>query len=207
MLRRIAEASLTLFGYDQILVYTLCPDNGGNSGKSYSAQLFTLRLRGPFGAAVRAGFSLVYRSLSAISALSRPLQSLCLFYSHGLYANVGICQVDLSDLRTIDRTPSPIYCHYEYHHRTQGAVQHGMTQHCHREPAVLWRAWRAPPMPCGGLLRHRTARSDRGGVISSRKSSSCGVVISYWYLSQKIIRDDCQRLLCPTLKIRFLTFT
>ena len=192
MLRRIAEASLTLFGYDQILVYTLCPDNGGNSGKSYSARLFTLRLRGPFSAAVRAGFSPYYRSLSAISAPTRPLQSLYFFCLHGLYVYPEICQVDLSYLHTIDHAPSAIYCHYEYYHRTQGAVQHGMTQHCHREPAVLWRAWRSPPMPCGGLLRHRTARSDIGGVISRRKCSSCGVVISFWYLSEKIVPGDYQ---------------
>ena len=32
VLRRVADASLTLIGYNQILIYTLCPDNGGNSG-------------------------------------------------------------------------------------------------------------------------------------------------------------------------------
>jgi len=38
--------------------------------------LFALQLRGPFGAGVRAGFSPCYRSLTAVSALTRPLRSL-----------------------------------------------------------------------------------------------------------------------------------
>jgi hypothetical protein len=83
-------------------VYTLCPDNGGSSGEGYSAQLFTLRLRGPFGAGVRAGFSPDYRSLSAISTRTRPLQSLCFFCLHGLYAIGEICQANLG------------YCHLNF---------------------------------------------------------------------------------------------
>lgn len=35
------KASLTQSGYDQVEVYTLCPDNGGSSGSGYSAFAFS----------------------------------------------------------------------------------------------------------------------------------------------------------------------
>lgn len=63
MLQRGKKASLTHFGYGSLAAYTLCLDNGGNSGASYlilifhSATLRAIRRR-------RVGEVLTYSSLS-----------------------------------------------------------------------------------------------------------------------------------------------
>jgi hypothetical protein len=80
------EASLTRFGYGQrMLLNTLCPDNGGNSGARTGSRQrvprsFCLQLRGPFSAAVRAGLTPTPALWAAVSALTRP---------HLRFVNIG----------------------------------------------------------------------------------------------------------------------
>lgn len=52
----------SLFRVRQRPAYTLCLDNGGIPGAGYWRLAFALRLRGPFGAALRAGFHLILLS-------------------------------------------------------------------------------------------------------------------------------------------------
>ena len=74
-MRRGIDTSLTLFGHRD----ARSPDNGGQPGSGYSVvRHFALRLRGPFNAVVRTGFSLDARSLgrrfSAYYSSSTPLK-------------------------------------------------------------------------------------------------------------------------------------
>jgi len=76
-MRRGIDTSLTLFGHSD----ARSRGNGGQPGSGYPVvRHFTLRLRGPFNAVVRTGFSLDARSLgrrfSAYYSSSTPLEYL-----------------------------------------------------------------------------------------------------------------------------------
>ena len=98
------------FGYGpaNFLAYTLCPDNGGNSGPGYSGLLFALQLQGPFHASVRAGFSPFRSRASRLLSVPPVQRVLFLFTAFCNYDRLYQSHLQLSsgffEVRTKHRT-------------------------------------------------------------------------------------------------------